>query len=59
MQKNLIVLTTRHNNLVLHMRMCDAWLGSIDLALQKARGSAFFPMPTSRYWPLTAKALNC
>ena len=41
------ILATRHNNLVLHMRMGDAMLGSIDLALQKARGSALFPMPTS------------
>ena len=49
MEKKLILLSTRHNNLVLHMRMCDAMLGSIDLALQKARGSAFFPMPTSKY----------
>merc|ERR1712192_17294 len=39
----------RHNNLVLHMRMCDAMLGSIDLALQKAKGSALFPMPTSMF----------
>jgi len=44
-----IAIMDRHNNLVLHMRMCDAWLGSIDLALQKARGSAFFPMPTSMF----------
>ena len=49
MEKKLILLSTRHNNLVLHMRMCDAMLGSIDLALQKARGSALFPMPTSKY----------
>ena len=49
MENKLILLSTRHNNLVLHMRMCNAWLGSIDLALQKARGSAFFPMPTSKY----------
>merc|ERR1719305_825283 len=44
-----IAIMDRHNNLVLHMRMCDAWLGSIDLALQKARGSALFPMPTSMF----------
>merc|ERR1712130_567849 len=44
-----IAIMDRHNNLVLHMRMCDAMLGSIDLALQKARGSALFPMPTSMF----------
>ena len=44
----LTLTLTRHNNLVLHMRMCDAMVGSIELALQKARGSALFQMPTSK-----------
>jgi len=44
-----IAIMDRHNNLVLHMRMPDAMLGSVDLALQKARGSALFPMPTSMF----------
>lgn len=38
--------TSRHANLVLHARMKGALLGSVDLALQKARGSALFPFPT-------------
>ena len=29
--------------------MAGALLGSIDLALQKARGSALFPFPTSAF----------
>ena len=38
----------RHANLVIHIRMKGALLGSVDLALQKARGSALFPFPTNR-----------
>jgi len=44
-----IAILDRHANLVLHARMKGTLLGSVDLALQKARGSALFPFPTSAF----------
>jgi len=44
-----VAILDRHANLVLHVRMKGALLGSVDLALQKARGSALFPFPTSAF----------
>ena len=41
-----ICIRDRHDNLVAHLRMKDAMLGSIDLACQKARSSALFPFPS-------------
>ena len=44
----------RHANLVLHVRPPGCMLGSVDLAMQKARGSALFPVPTSNTWQLSS-----
>ena len=41
-----ICIRDRHDNLVAHVRMKGAMLGSIDLACQKARSSALFPFPS-------------
>merc|ERR1712212_1433555 len=38
-----ICIRDRHDNLVAHVRMRNAFLGSVDLACQKARTSALFP----------------
>ena len=38
-----ICIRDRHDNLVAHIRMKNALLGSIELACQKARSSALFP----------------
>jgi len=42
-----ICIRDRHDNLVAHIRMRNAFLGSVDLACQKARTSALFPAPSS------------
>ena len=42
-----ICIRDRHDNLVAHIRMKNAFLGSVDLACQKARTSALFPAPSS------------
>merc|ERR1719483_595534 len=42
-----ICIRDRHDNLVAHIRMKNALLGSIELACQKARSSALFPFPSS------------
>ena len=42
-----ICIRDRHDNLVAHIRMKGALLGSVDLACQKARSSALFPAPSS------------
>merc|ERR1719483_1453518 len=41
-----ICIRDRHDNLVAHIRMKNALLGSIELACQKARSSALFPFPS-------------
>ena len=38
-----ICIRDRHDNLVAHIRMKNALLGSIELACQKARSAALFP----------------
>ena len=42
-----VCIRDRHDNLVAHVRMKGALLGSIDLACQKARSSANFPFPSA------------
>merc|ERR1711931_165393 len=39
----------RHDNLVAHIRMKNAILGSVDLSCQKARSSALFPAPSADF----------
>ena len=41
-----ICIRDRHDNLVAHIRMKNALLGSIELSCQKARSSALFHMPS-------------
>ena len=41
-----ICIRDRHDNLVAHIRMKNALLGSIELSCQKARSSALFPFPS-------------
>jgi uncharacterized protein GlcG (DUF336 family) len=43
---NIAVVDTA-GNLVAFQRMDGAWLGSVDIALRKAKTSALFPMPTA------------
>lgn len=43
---NIAVVDTA-GNLVTFSRMDGAWLGSVDVALKKAKTSALFPMPTA------------
>ena len=43
---NIAVVDTA-GNLVTFSRMDGAWIGSIDVALKKAKTSALFPMPTA------------
>ena len=40
-------------NLKAFMRMDDAWLGSIDVAIKKARTARFFDMPTGEIGKLS------
>jgi len=35
-------------NLKAFLRMDDAWVGSIDIAIKKAKTAVFFGMPTAR-----------
>lgn len=42
-----ICVRDRHDNLVAHFKMKNAWLGTVDLACQKARSSALFPAPSN------------
>merc|ERR1711910_57907 len=44
-----ICIRDRHDNLVAHIRMTNAVLGSVDLACQKARSSALFPFPSAAF----------
>ena len=44
-----ICIRDRHDNLVAHIRMKGALLGSIELACQKARSSALFPFPSGAF----------
>jgi uncharacterized protein GlcG (DUF336 family)/phosphatidylethanolamine-binding protein (PEBP) family uncharacterized protein len=44
-----ICIRDRHDNLVAHIRMKNAILGSVDLACQKARSSALFPAPSGAF----------
>jgi len=44
-----ICIRDRHDNLVAHIRMKNAILGSVDLACQKARSSALFPAPSGDF----------
>ena len=44
-----ICIRDRHDNLVAHIRMKNALLGSVDLACQKARSSALFPFPSGAF----------
>ena len=41
-----ICIRDRHDNLVAHVRMKNALLGSVDLSCMKARTSALFPFPS-------------
>ena len=41
-----ICIRDRHDNLVAHIRMKNALLGSIELSCQKARSSALIPVPS-------------
>jgi len=43
---NIAIVDTAGNPIAFH-RMDGAWLGSIDLALKKAKTSALFPLPTA------------
>lgn len=40
-------------NLKAFMRMDDAWIGSIDIAIKKARTARFFDMPTGEIGKLS------
>ena len=42
-----ICIRDRHDNLVAHIRMKNAALGSLDLACQKAMSSALFSAPSA------------
>ena len=44
-----ICIRDRHDNLVAHIRMKNAALGSVDLACQKARSSALFSAPSAAF----------
>ena len=44
-----VCLRDRHDNLVAHIRMRNAPLGSVDLACQKARSSALFLFPSGAF----------
>merc|ERR1739846_274491 len=44
-----ICIRDKHDNLVAHIRMTNAVLGSVDLACQKARSSALFPFPSAAF----------
>ena len=41
-----ICIRDRHDNLVAHIRMKNALLGSVNLSCMKARTSALFPFPS-------------
>ena len=41
-----ICIKDRHDNLVAHVRMENAMLGTVDLSCQKAKSSALFPFPS-------------
>lgn len=53
-----ICIRDRHDNLVAHIRMRNAFLGSVDLACQKARTSALFPAPSSAIAQIGALQLS-
>merc|ERR1719186_997811 len=42
-----ICIKDRHDNLVAHVRMENAMLGTVDLSCQKAKSSALFPFPSA------------
>ena len=44
-----ICIRDRHDNLVAHVRMKKAPLGSVALSCQKARSSALFPFPSGLF----------
>ena len=44
-----ICIRDRHDNLVAHIRMKNAPLGSVDLACQKTRSSALFSEPSAAF----------
>ena len=44
-----ICIRDRHDNLVAHIRMKNAILGSVELSCQKARSSALFPFPSGAF----------
>ena len=41
-----IAIVGKGANLVAFARMNDAWLGSVDIAMKKAKTAVFFNMPT-------------
>jgi len=53
-----ICIRDRHDNLVAHIRMKNAFLGSVDLACQKARTSALFPAPSSAIAEMSSLQLS-
>merc|ERR1740128_1111739 len=53
-----ICIRDRHDNLVAHIRMKNALLGSVELACQKARSSALFPFPSSAFAESSALQLS-
>ena len=53
-----ICIRDRHDNLVAHIRMKNALLGSVELSCQKARSSALFPFPSSAFADYSALQLS-
>ena len=48
-----IAIVDAGGNLVSFMRMDGAWLGSVDIAMKKAKTAAFFDMPSSNLGQLS------
>ena len=48
-----IAIVDAGGNLVSFMRMDGAWLGSVDIAMKKAKTATFFDMPSSSLGPLS------
>ena len=48
-----IAVVDRGGNLMTFMRMKDAWIGSIDIAIKKAKAAILFDMPTDEIGKLS------
>ena len=54
----IIAVVDLGGNLVAFARMDGAWLGSVDIAIKKAKTSTFFSMDSGKIWSFLQISLS-